>query len=70
MKSSELRRWFVSDHLPDFLKRTSKECERLAVYMDYHLSSQSPEKEAGMRKLLEAKDCFVRARVQERQDKF
>ena len=70
MAKSEIVRWFASEHLPEFLKRTSEECERLALYMDEHLSSQSPEKEAGLRKLLEAKDCFVRARLQARQDEF
>ena len=70
MKSSELMRWFDSSHLPEYLKRIMEECAHLARYMDEHLSSQSSEKEAGMRKLMEAKDCFVRARVQAREDQF
>jgi len=55
-----IMRYFESGHLPDNLAPISEECEKLAVWMDQMLTD-SPEKSAGLRKLLEAKDCFVRA---------
>ena len=42
-----------SAHLPDSIAWASSAVEDLAEIMD--------EKSAGLRKLLEAKDCFVRA---------
>jgi hypothetical protein len=53
-------RYFESDHLPDGLSDVSTRCRVLAEWMDQMLVD-SPEKSAGLRKLLEAKDCFVRA---------
>lgn len=53
-------RFFEYEHLPEKLKNVSKPIGDLAVLMDSSIPD-SPEKSAGMRKLLEAKDCFVRA---------
>jgi hypothetical protein len=47
-------------HLPDKLQGVSKPFFDLAWTMDAAMPD-SPEKSAGLRKLLEAKDCFVRA---------
>jgi hypothetical protein len=55
-----IMRYFEFDHLPDNLKPVSKTIGDVAVLMD-QLLIDSPEKSAGLRKLLEAKDCFVRA---------
>lgn len=54
--------WFQSDHLPEDLRDTSRLCEIVAKAM-VETIPDDPELTAGLRKLLEAKDCFVRARV-------
>lgn len=51
---------FDFEHLPDFLQDVSKPLCVLAQQMNQDLPD-GPEKSAGLRKLLEAKDCFVRA---------
>ncbi|PIE13843.1 MAG: hypothetical protein CSA70_03765 [Rhodobacterales bacterium] len=47
-------------HLPQHLHEVVKPFQELAVKMDRDLFD-GPEKSAGLRKLLEAKDCMVRA---------
>lgn len=56
----DLMRWFRYEHLTRSPRSTSAECERLAIEMIEELPD-SPELTTGLRKLLEAKDCFVRA---------
>lgn len=51
---------FGYDHLPEPLQAISKQCHDLAEQMIEALPD-GPELTAGLRKLLEAKDCFVRA---------
>lgn len=63
--SSPIMKYFTYQHLPAHLQQTSKVIHDLAKSMDDNLPD-SAEKSAGLRKLLEAKDCFVRANV----DKF
>lgn len=58
--TAAILRYFQSDHLPEPLASISTECRILAVIMAKSLP-QGPELTAGLRKLLEAKDCFVRA---------
>jgi hypothetical protein len=53
-------RYFAYAHLPEHLQIISKPIGDLATLMSNTLPD-GPEKSAGMRKLLEAKDCFVRA---------
>lgn len=53
-------KYFTYAHLPEHLQGISKACAELAELMDKTLPDGA-EKSAGMRKLLEAKDCFVRA---------
>jgi hypothetical protein len=53
-------RYFAYSHLPERLQEVSQPLATLAVHMDSTLPDGA-EKSAGMRKLLEAKDCFVRA---------
>lgn len=58
---NRMLRWFKFDHLrDDDMRAVSEEVAKLAEYMNGALP-EGAEKTAGMRKLLEAKDCFVRA---------
>lgn len=50
------------DHLPPHLREISKQCYDTAVDV-LNKVPDSPELGAGLGKLVEAKDCFVRARV-------
>lgn len=59
-----LLKFFKFKHLPPHLQEISEPIHNLAVDMDSFLLD-SEEKEAGMRKLLEAKDCFVRAKLEQ-----
>jgi hypothetical protein len=56
-------KFFDFEHLSEPLRAVSQSCYKLALVMDYDLP-ESAEKTAGLRKLLEAKDCFVRARLE------
>lgn len=59
-----IMQFFVAgDHLPPHLRAVSYACMDLAKMMDQRLPD-SAEKSAGLRKLLEAKDCFVRSALQ------
>ena len=55
-----LMQFFVYAHLPDHLKKVSKPFAELAKSIDSSLPN-NPEKSTALRKLLEAKDCAVRA---------
>lgn len=55
-------RHFTWDHLPEHLQKVSHPIGELAVKMANEL--EGPELTAGLRKLLEAKDCLVRAAVE------
>ena len=65
--ANRMMKWFVADHLPEDLKSTALVCGELANLMDETLL-EGPEKTAGLRKLLEAKDCFVRAKLEQRDE--
>lgn len=54
--------FFEYDHLPPHLQEISKPIHDLAHAIVDHQPS-SAEQTVGLRKLLEAKDCFVRASV-------
>lgn len=54
--------FFEYAHLPPHLQEISQACRRLADQAVEGLP-RNPERTAGLRKLLEAKDCFVRARL-------
>jgi hypothetical protein len=56
-------KFFAYEHLPAHLQAISKPIGELAALMESTLQD-GPEKSAGMRKLLEAKDCFVRAQLE------
>lgn len=56
---STTNKYFAFTHLPPKLQAVSKPIGELAMSLELMLPD-GPEKSAGMRKLLEAKDCFVR----------
>jgi len=58
--STPIINYFEYQHLPEQLQKTSKPICKLAIEMEATLPD-GPELSAGLRKLLEAKDCFVRA---------
>lgn len=60
--STPIMKYFEYQHLPDHLQEVSKPIGELAKQMDEQLPD-SAEKSAGLRKLLEAKDCLVRAKL-------
>ena len=55
-------KYFDYKHLPPHLQEVSKPIGELAKSMMEQLPD-GEEKEVGLRKLLEAKDCFVRAKL-------
>ena len=58
--TQQIVKHFEYRHLPGNLAATSKSCHDLAQSMVLTIPD-GPELTAGLRKLLEAKDCFVRA---------
>jgi len=58
--TAPIMRYFEYSHLPERLQVVSKPFAELAEKMDTSMPDGA-EKSAGLRKLLEAKDCFVRA---------
>lgn len=58
----ELMKYFEWTHLRTDLQEISKPCAELAEQMVEQIPDNA-ELTAGLRKLLEAKDCFVRARL-------
>ena len=61
--SSPVMKYFKYDHLPEKLQAISGPIGKLAEKMDNSLPDGA-EKSAGLRKLLEAKDCLVRASME------
>ena len=60
--TTNLLRWFDYEHLSGSPREVSMACADLACDLAAALPD-SAELSAGLRKLLEAKDCFVRAAV-------
>ena len=60
--ANPIMKYFEFAHLPPHLQEVSKPIGELAKQMEEQLPD-GPEKSAGLRKLLEAKDCFVRAKL-------
>ena len=61
-------KYFTYAHLKPELQEIATLLTAVAIQMEEILPDGS-EKSAGMRKLLEAKDCFVRARLDQLQEK-
>jgi len=59
--------WFDYEHLPKHLQGFSKQCALLAESLLAQLPD-SPQLALGLQKLLEAKDCFVRAAKAQQHD--
>ena len=60
--ASPIMKYFEYSHLPVHLQDVSKPIGDLGKVMD-DLLPDCDEKSTGLRKLLEAKDCFVRAKL-------
>lgn len=60
--SSPIMKYFAYEHLPAHLQEISKPIGDLARQMDESLPDGA-EKSTGLRKLLEAKDALVRAKL-------
>ena len=60
---------FDYDHLPPNLQAVSIQLHNLAHDMENNLPD-NVEKDWGLRKLLEAKDCFVRAAIPKKEKKL
>lgn len=60
--TEHIMQFFAFAHLPEHLQDISKSCHLLAEDM-VKQCPENAELTAGLRKLLEAKDCFVRAAV-------
>lgn len=58
--NNPIMKYFAYDHLPQHLQLVSKPIGEVAEQMDAMLPPGA-ETSAGLRKLLEAKDCLVRA---------
>ena len=58
--NNPIMKYFEYAHLPEKLQAVSKPIGDVAKHMDETLPDGA-EKSAGLRKLLEAKDCLVRA---------
>ena len=65
MSQNPIMQYFSYSHLPPALQEVSAPIGELASHMDSVLPD-GPEKSAGLRKLLEAKDCLVRACLTQR----
>lgn len=61
---NDILKYFEYSHLPEKLQTVSKPFCDLARQMDEILPN-GPEKSAGLRKLLECKDCMVRASLEQ-----
>jgi hypothetical protein len=64
MMANQILRFFEYAHLPLYLQEVSRCFEEIARNCDGQLPDCA-EKSAGLRKLLEAKDCMVRAKLLE-----
>ncbi|MGK7663336.1 MULTISPECIES: hypothetical protein [unclassified Marinovum] len=60
--SNPIMKFFEYTHLPAHLQEVSKPFGDIATQLNDQLPD-GPEKSAGLRKLLEAKDCMVRAAI-------
>lgn len=64
MSAVETYRWFGYEHLPEGPARNTSALIQELAYKVLTAFPASSEMDAGMRKLLEAKDCFVRAAIE------
>jgi len=62
MDENPILKYFNYDHLGPNLAEISRRVHDLARFMDSELVD-GPQKEIGLQRLLEAKDCFARAKL-------
>jgi ribosomal protein S11 len=62
MNEERMMKWFAFEHLPANLQAMSREFHKLAEVV-CSMADPGPERTAALRKLLEAKDAAVRARL-------
>ena len=63
LRTYPILQYFKYDHLPPHLQAASKPYAEIAWRAAESTLGFHPEVEAGLRKLLEAKDCFVRSQL-------
>lgn len=68
MQHEPMLQFFAHDHLPEPLRSVSRPFGELAERIASHLP-RNPERTVALRKLLEAKDCAVRAHLYKEQDR-
>ena len=61
-RQERMLKWFAFDHLPEPLREVSRHFHGLATYVCADIES-GPERTVALRKLLEAKDAAVRAKL-------
>lgn len=61
-ENERMMEWFKFDHLPEHLQEVSREFYELAKFIKSNLVV-GPERTVALRKLLEAKDAAIRAKV-------
>lgn len=62
MNDEPMMQFFAYEHLPPHLQQVSKEFYTLATAVVVSIP-RNPERTVALRKLLEAKDCAVRASI-------
>ena len=62
MEEERMLQWFKYEHLPEHLQAVSKPFSNLAMLIVVSIDS-GPERSVALRKLLEAKDAAVRAKL-------
>lgn len=62
LQTQQMLRWFAYSHLPGELQEVSRTFHDVAHHLAQSLVD-SAERSATLRKLLEAKDCAVRAKI-------
>lgn len=62
MADERVLKWFQYLHLPPALQETSKQFHDLAIFVASSVNP-GPERSISLRKLLEAKDAAVRAKM-------
>jgi hypothetical protein len=67
--AAAILKFFSYAHLPEKLQEVSRPFAGLAAIMDRDLPDCA-EKSAGLRKLLEAKDCMVRAFLERKENEL
>lgn len=60
ISANPIMRYFEYEHLPEKLRQISQQFSQIAWYT-IEVVPPSAERTAGLRKILEAKDCIVRA---------